>query len=767
MIRITERDLHNIVGQCLVHLLREMDEPAQAEQPKEGVGYSVDTFVSEKQMEGHENYVIPAITKHLTEIKTMCLKYGIDFEWSITNVEGKTRSQRGWKITATAAMPDLKVAGYTYVGSVVPLTNDYALVAPSKEFKDNFEVLDRIKTTVSREKCSGCGRSAERGIYYVFREDATGELKKYGSQCAQKYLGISVDASINKVFTYLSNALGYFDFGDPEFWGNGGDWRPRGYIQVASACAYLAIFGIPEARFSFKYCKEYDELTDYYMTEDNREPMYPSFFKELERNYTKIGEYIASFYGHVYDYFNNLMPESDFEDAVKQNALYLGGAHVTKAGERYFRPGIYPYAVLKYFQGKRDEGIEVTPVEEFYGTREFNVEILNKAEKRSLEGGTYLQIYAKTANNEYVAWSANEDHEDLAIRGNVTVIGEYGGNNGKYCMLRRVKVMGANELDQRAERAMIEYPADGTRLRNQTFEVVKGSSKYVVLRAAGGDEYFVSNTKKDRWGEVVALVIEDWEQVFKPGNQIRLTGTVGSYTDRYGELKHTLSRVVWDQSSFPEIDYSNIPFEDLLYGRKKIIVNGKSMDIRDARCDRATMTAMVQFPDLTWSIYDYNKQSLSGQYPDYQSIRQVFVNIMRYKKYLENWQEMVNDHIALVKMENGELDKLSNLTWAITPAVVNNIPEIAKVSQKSGYYLVFDLAHDTFAYYNPEEKCWFKKPHLLNGCPVIDYFNDKQNFMEEMKVVEQQYNSIPVGPTPLNGNDLYSMVNEIFNRLFK
>lgn len=765
MMYFTEQDIHDVVGRCVVRLL-EMEEPVEAPQEK-GLGYSIDTFVSEKQMKGHEGYVIPAITAHLMELKTMCLKNDIDFEWSIVREEGDRAVKRGWRITATAAMPELKVPGYKYVGSVVPLTPDYALVAPSKEFKENFEVLDRIKGTVAREKCAGCGRAAERGIYYVFQEEQTGELKKFGSNCAKKYLGISVDASINKVFTYLANALGHFDFGSEEFWG-GGSYEPRGSYIVEAACAYLAIFGIPEARFSFKYCKEYEELMYYYRSRNNKDRYIPKFAKDIENNYVKIGDYLASFYSGAYDFFKNFVPQSDFDESVKQNGLYLGGIHVTKGAERFFREGIFPYAVLKYFQGKRDEGIEVKAVDEFYGVQQFTVEILNKVQKHSLEGGTYFQFYGKTENNEYIAWSSNQDNDELAVRRTVTVAGEYDGTNGKYCMLRRAKIMGLNAQDQQA----VEYPADGTRFKDAAFKVVKGASGYVVLRGEAGDEYFVSNTRKDRWGEVTGFIVDEWEQVFKPGNVLKLTGTVDSYTDRYGELKHTLKRVVWDQSSFPEIDYSGLSFRQLLVDKKKIIVNGKAMDIRQSWDDHGVGKALVEFPTGpdynggTYAIYDFNNQTISKIYDDWDEAKEAYRTELKFGKYLKDRSSMMNDNVVLVKDQVGKTELLNYAMWPRTS--VRACPELEPYSGVGDCFLVFTDVGSGFGYYNMETMQWAGQQINFPENFFIAYQEKLKGNGEEFdKMMAEIKSSFDKASNTLNTADMQQMVTEVLRHLFR
>ena len=714
------------------------------EKPKENLGYTVDAFVRDKEMQGYGWYVIPAITKSLTELKTLCDKHKIAFEWEVTRVDDDEKKKHGWKIVANAAMPDLKVEGYTYIGSVVPLTDDYALVAPSEEFRENFEVLDKIKTTVSKEKCAGCNRVAERGIYYVFREDATGELKKFGSNCAKRYLGISVDAAVGKVFTYLYNMInGDFLGGmDDEEWrpGRGGGWRSRGYDEVAAACAYLALFGIPEARFSFKNCSEYEQLHRYYMTIDSRQPAVTTFQKEVDRNGVKINSYISSFYSNVGNFAKTINPQSSFDDAIKSHGLYLGGVgSFTKTAERYFKPGVFPYVVLKYFQAKRDEGIEVTPIEAFYGTKSFNVTILNTENKRRADGnGTYLQVYAKTENNEYLAWYQN-DNQQLAIGSSVTIYGEYSGESGKYCMLNRVKVMGEQEIQQRDERAAIVYPADGTRLRSVTMSVIKSTANYIIFKDENGCEYFVSNTRKNRYGEVEGFVIAEWAQIFKPGNTIRLTGTVNSYVDRFGETKHTLKRVDYDTTSFPEIDWGQYPIDELIYDKRKIIVNGKPVDILDAnRCSDCFIVRLTDSGYNTYSVYDPEKQEilLSGEYKK-------CVDFITYENV--SLETMIEKNTIVIKTESGfELWKF----WHFVKEIFEN--ELDPYEKKGNLYLFvkFEKAHLLFAYYDPIEK------------KIVDATTVEPNAQvpEIIPEIKKLYDSLPEPAVSLNRADLEEMV---------
>ena len=759
--KINENGLRSHVRDRILRLMKESffeeteEQPIGQEQPQEGeqqgLGYSIDTFISDKELKGYENMVIPAYTNRLTELKEMCDRHGIDFEWSITRVESPTgdKKESGWKISANAAMPDLKVAGYTYVGSVVPMTSTYALVAPSKEFKDNLEVLDKIKTTVAKEKCAGCNRAAERGIYYVFREDATGDLKKFGSTCAKKYLGISVDIAINKVFSLLYNEMrkDEFSFGYDDdgffFGGRRGDWRPRGYDEVAAACAYFAIFGIPEARFSFRYCKEYDELVRYFQCIDRRDKYIPSFIQEIDRNYTKINKYISSFYSGVYNFSDQLQPQNDFEDSIKGTGLYLGGVHLTKAGERRIRSGIFPYVALKYFQTKRDEGIEVTAVEEFYGTKEFMATILNKVEKRRIEGnGVYLQIYAKTDNNEYLAWYQNQDMPDLVIGKQVKLYGEYGGENGKYCMLTRVRVMGQAQLDQMAQRAAIAYQEDGFRYRNATFTVVRSTANYEILKDPNGCEYFVSNTRKDRWGEVVGLVIQDWAQIFKVGGTVRLTGTVGSYVDRYGETKHTLKRVAFDETSFPEIDYSQIPMDELIFDRHIILINGKPVKVTDARNGIENL-CIVTLQDDTYAIYNPDEQRIIYQTDDWNAIR----TNLRVMPYLQNWELMKEKGKVIEKNRYGDGGYVvfDNQVWFES---AGSQSPLSPYTVKGDYHLILDCNSGKIEWYYYNVKSYTSVP--------VQFTGDNIASEENINNLKMAYEKLPVSAPAVAG------VNENF-----
>ena len=755
---IKKIDLQSYIEGKVMSILNEEEGPqvmGDDAQQQENVGYTVDTFITDKELRGHGGYVIPAMTRKLTELKAMCDKHQIEFEWEITRVDNDETKKHGWKISANAAMPDLKVEGYTYIGSVVPLVDDYALVAPSKEFKDNFEVLDKIKTTVAREKCAGCNRVAERGVYYVFREDATGDLKKFGSNCAKRYLGISVDASVNKVFTYLYNAIqaeGMFLYGSEEGFGGGGrggDWRPRGYDEVAAACTYFALFGIPEARFSFKYCNEYNQLHTYYMTIDAKEPSYTSFQEEVNNNQVKINSYISSFYSNIYDFCQSFNAQSDFDESVKSHGLFLGGVNVTKAAARYFRPGIYPYVALKYFQAKRDEGIEVTSVEEFYGTKPFDVTILNKDEKRRAEGnGVYLQIYAKTDNNEYIAWCQDEDNPSLAIGKKATVYGEYGGENGKYCMLRRVKVMGESEIQQRDERAAVVYPEDGTRLRSVEMTVLKSSANYVIFKDENGCEYFVSNTRKNRYGEVEGFVVQEWAQVFKPGNTIRLTGTVNSYVDRFGETKHTLKRVDYDRTSFPEIDWSQYSMDELIYDKKKIILGGSPVDVTDAReINDLYVVQLRTEPHNAYSVYDPSKQEII-----YKGDWNQCCNFAKFEKITV--EKMKEKNIIILKTEQGyEVD--SPCYWAKKFG-----DSLDQFVQKGNIHLVekHEKGMHNFIYYDPTTK------KIINKVSLKTEECSEENMT---KILNRMYDALPEPAMSINENDIMEMVIKCLSSIIK
>ena len=766
--KLNESELRSYIRNRVLSLITEEGEAVPvsdvASGERGGMGYSIEKFCSDAELKGYGWSIIPRFTAHLQGLEAMCQKHNIDFEWNISRVEGANATESGWKITANAAMPELKVAGYTYVGSVVPMTDNYALVVPSKEFKDNLEVLERIKATVAKEKCAGCNRVAERGIYYVFREDATGELKKYGATCARKYLGISVEHTIGKIFSYLYGTMMTSFEEDEDEWGRriGGkrtDWRPTGYNQVAAACAYLALFGIPETRFSFKYCQEYDQLENYYSTIDEEHPVYPPFFEEMTKNMVKIDSFTTSFYSGVRDFCEKMVTQpGTFDEMVKANGLHLSGiGGATRLAARRFNQAIYPYVVLKFFQSKRDEGVEVTAVEEFYGTKEFTATILNKEEKKRLEGGTYLQVYAKTENNEYLTWYQKADSEAIGIAKQVILYGEYNGENGKYCVLRNVRIMDEAAQQARAERAAVVYPEDGTRLRSVMMTVVKSAARYEILRSEDGCEYFVSNTRKDRYGNVLGLVVSEWAQIFKPGAQIRLTGTVDSYTDRYGETKHTLKRVSFDETTFSEIDWSQYSFDELVNDKKKLPVDGGYVDISWFRpCDIETAENYLIAQLLTGEHVVYNKDNatIEATFDEYDDAEEYVQKKADEALANATWEEMRKDRLAVYyNTESGRYEATPIIPLEDNPGLCEKLGQYIR---KGNIHLVLIPSTGDCWYYDATNHCF------------VGMLISIEDVRDAGEALVNAYNSLPESSVvQISESEIRGMVAESIRRVLK
>ena len=240
----------------------------------------------------------------------------------------------------------------------------------------------------------------------------------------------------------------------------------------------------------------------------------------------------------------------------------------------------------------------------------------------------------------------------------------------------------------------------------------------------------------------------DWQQIFKPGNTIRLTGTVNSYVDRYGETRHTLKRVVYDETSFQEIDFNQIPIDELIQDRNLIILNGEPVELSyhwTLDHEGKIVVRLASAPKDRYSVYDTNNKTIVYEGTEKECEFYIYygrdVNAMALKNHIVlydpdlEFKEKDCDWVALDRFNYGEKCNKDLESYAV----------------KGDWYLVYDAYsnwdYETYYYYNPLKRKLFDKSvvwEIINKKDV----DKRRAFVDE---IQQLYNSLPAetqSPSP-------------------
>jgi len=94
--------------------------------------------------------------------------------------------------------------GFSYLGCI---KDDGVVTVHSNGEYDLSTLEEEIKTF----PCHECGRKIVRNIIHAFREDATGNVKVFGSTCAKKRFGVNINALLAKFENIKSGIQGQFD----------------------------------------------------------------------------------------------------------------------------------------------------------------------------------------------------------------------------------------------------------------------------------------------------------------------------------------------------------------------------------------------------------------------------------------------------------------------------------------------------------------------------------------------------------------------------
>ena len=518
------------------------------------------------------------ITK-LRPFQNMAVKNGFTMTVSEPETEetegGYTKLKVVVKITDENGNITQSIAkeGYEYCATVVPMEienkghaggqNIPALVSVAPKFR-NTDIGPALQSTVFAEKCAGCGRTVGRSQYVIYYNKNTNKIIKLGTNCAVNKFGYSpAGANFLKRIQLMFSTVSYHDLvaHDPD----GFPIEPHLSLDTMSRRSYFDKIIVPLTYHYFNNpsfrIKEYgyDTLKEEAKAFAESWKVNPSEIRD--RNLRNMREWYDEHSGEIPDfedyklYWNEKTPVGDWETMCKTVAMAISneGVRIPASQTGKFTK-ILPYTIIDFIKGskKAKEG-EIQDSQK----RQFNVnDEINEDIPCKYVGSTYFQAYNKYLvklqgqdGNTFSYWGYREpsfkEGDDVIIKSG-TVKKIYNGdvqlNNP-----RVISVDKQTEIQKRTEEAeSLPYPEEGTRVRNETFTVVKtemGTGPYysdkvkrALIEDKNGCKYYLFLIK-DFEGRVSVTPFP-----YKEGDTVTLTGTVEKRNGKNGTY-YFLSRI--------------------------------------------------------------------------------------------------------------------------------------------------------------------------------------------------------------------------------
>lgn len=399
---------------------------------------------------------------------------------------------KGYKTTVEYDVSGFYLEGYDYLGTVSPMTNADendldALTANVKLYepydKDQ-QLIDYLTKTSARIKCDGCGRTASRGVYYVFKKQDTGEIVKYGRNCATKIFGIDIVTKLERLLKGLQILGQSVSKGVQS--SNFTKDKVISVISVMMMDNLLSSFGkmdtdniirraryLREADFNMTYMR-YCEA-EYKFNQEN--------IKKIEQTYDLLML-------HGDEIFRTIDDDNEFKAKLKAYGINLVSSDekaFKRMPEKYLPWIIREFCVLykrKVTNNKiasTQPGVATQQLPYFGGVKTFNVKVV-KSEAREGKNGPYNVVFSVTPDNYGIMWYAFDDAlearegEQLTIRGTYSRYTQRGSN---FATFDNVSIAQRQQNDQAQPTADIEL---GTRFRNVRMKVVKNFGKTAILR---------------------------------------------------------------------------------------------------------------------------------------------------------------------------------------------------------------------------------------------------------------------------------------------
>lgn len=588
-VRITESDIRNIVLETVRILTEETNTEASTN--------------LEFEIPYEEENQVNHFRAKLLQLKKKAISAGSDINFTVTKVKAPVRKEvmqpnGSYKkitvlqdfahFTITPVTPDIKMEGYDYIGSIVPLSinidgqeKESMIVSLANEFEGNDSLKKELQASSRTMTCDGCHRETARGIYFCFLEKKTNKILKLGSKCAAKYFGINVGNKVQSLFSALSS-LGEepYVIYDPDGFPAGKVREPRLASlhevmdefeeedfdkMVMRGCMAIAEYGpYCNMKNSMTHAKTLEDLienakNDCTTYERGRAHFDSGLFRiymdELRQKHGELfqlreqaRELSNTFFTEGAKFFFYMQPQTEFEEKLKNIGLLVCGGSIQKKQIGKFNYlNFIPYCVAKFFKDKADKDPanaerQKTPVEPFNGTKQFNVVIDNIDKKQTRYGKDFYKVMATTDDNHTLTWNTFKGTPDFTRGDKIQITAEY---NTQYNSLDNVKILkDTADKPQEDNTPEPQYPEDGHRYKNAEFNIIKLQPTYLVVKNTDdGCEYFISNVA-EAYG-YYGVTREKFDLTnLSAGDNITLTGTVSSYTSqRTGKTGHKLLRV--------------------------------------------------------------------------------------------------------------------------------------------------------------------------------------------------------------------------------
>ncbi len=144
---------------------------------------------------------------------TYDVQWGEDFTELFKDQYGYKHPHTFHPVTVTISMGGFKIEGYTYLGCIKDQERIGLLTIHGNELTKGIDIVSFVESFKSIP-CHKCNRKHSRKIGHVFLEDATRELKVFGSGCSKNFFGVDFSRLLN-IFERVSNGIdtwenGYF-----------------------------------------------------------------------------------------------------------------------------------------------------------------------------------------------------------------------------------------------------------------------------------------------------------------------------------------------------------------------------------------------------------------------------------------------------------------------------------------------------------------------------------------------------------------------------
>lgn len=401
----------------------------------------------------------------------------------------------GYKTTVEYDVSGFYIEGYDYLGTVSPMTNadenDLDALAANVKLYEPYDkdeqLINYLAKTSARIRCDGCGRTASRGVYYVFKKQDTGEIVKYGRNCATKIFGIDIVTKLERLLKGLQILGQSVSAGIQS--GNFSKDKVINTISVMMMNNLLSSFGKMDTEGIMR------RVGDLQGAETNKEYIKycEAEYKFKQENIKRIDQTYDLLMLHGDEIFREIADDNEFKTKLKAFGIGLVSSDekaFKRMPEKYLPWIIREFCVRYKRKVTSDRNKEIASTQPgvapqqlpyFGGVKTFNVKVI-KSELRQGKNGYYKVVFSVTPDNYGIMWYVFDDAlnaregEEITIRGTYSRYTQRGSN---FATFDNVSIVQKQQDGQAQPTADIEL---GTRFRDVRMKVVKNFGKAAILR---------------------------------------------------------------------------------------------------------------------------------------------------------------------------------------------------------------------------------------------------------------------------------------------